>query len=112
MVNLSATMERVLEERSRELILPLVEQPATESKPAVVSDVSAEIPAALPRPMRVATAAPMTPGALRTSDGIIQIGPFTGGDHHRPDWNGRPFVAGSAVDNFQNENDRIRRHRK
>jgi len=80
-------MERVLEERSRELILPLVEQPATESKPAVVSDVSAEIPAALPRPMRVATAAPMTPGALRTSDGIIQIGPFTEGDHHRP-WTG------------------------
>ena len=49
-VNLSATMERVLEERSRELILPPVEQLATESQPAAASDASAEIPPALPRP--------------------------------------------------------------
>ena len=50
-VNLSATMERVLEERSRQLILPPVEDPAAEVPPATVGDLSTDAsPPVLPRP--------------------------------------------------------------
>jgi transposase len=44
LVNLSATMERVLEERSRQLILPPVEQPLEESTEVSVAEVSQEPP--------------------------------------------------------------------
>jgi transposase len=49
-LNLSATMERVLEERSRKLILPPVDHRATELQTAPVSDASTEIQPPLPRP--------------------------------------------------------------
>src|SRR5215831_10623517 len=49
-VNLSATMERVLEERSRKLILPPLGSGATESQPAPVSDASIETQAPPPQP--------------------------------------------------------------
>ena len=49
-VNLSATMERVLEERSRKLILPPLGSGATESQPAPVSDASTETQALPPQP--------------------------------------------------------------
>lgn len=50
LVNLSATMERVLEERSRQLILPPIEQPPAEL-PANVADTSKESPR--PAPLRI-----------------------------------------------------------
>src|SRR5436190_22085460 len=50
LVNLSATMERVLEECSRQLILPPVEQPPAEPPEAIVAEVSKEPP--LPVPSR------------------------------------------------------------
>lgn len=43
-LNLSATMERVLEERSRQLILPPVEGPATDSQPAADCDARTDAP--------------------------------------------------------------------
>jgi transposase len=50
-LNLSATMERVLEERSRQLILPPVEDPVTASQPAVSSDAGTDAPPPpMPRP--------------------------------------------------------------
>jgi len=49
LVNLSATMERVLEERSRQLILPPVEQPPVQSPEANVAEVSKQPPPAQPR---------------------------------------------------------------
>jgi transposase len=50
-LNLSATMERVLEERSRQLILPPVEDPATASQPAGSGDASVDVPSPpMPRP--------------------------------------------------------------
>ena len=49
-VNLSATMERVLEERSRKLILPPLGSGATESQPAPVSDASVETQPPPPQP--------------------------------------------------------------
>ena len=50
-LNLSATMERVLEERSRQLVLPPVEDSATDSQPATVGDLSTDVSVqALPRP--------------------------------------------------------------
>jgi transposase len=50
-LNLSATMERVLEERSRQLILPPVEDPAAESQSAASMDAGADIQTPpLPRP--------------------------------------------------------------
>jgi transposase len=49
-VNLSATMERVLEERSRNLILPPVDPGATESQPVSVGDASTETQALPPQP--------------------------------------------------------------
>src|SRR6185295_15526327 len=48
LVNLSATMERVLEERSRQLILPSVEQPPAELPAAGVAEVSQEPPPPVP----------------------------------------------------------------
>ena len=42
LVNLSTTMERVLEERSRQLILPPIEQPPAEPVRAEVADISKE----------------------------------------------------------------------
>jgi len=48
LVNLSATMERVLEERSRQLILPSVEQPPAELPAASVAEVSQEPPPPVP----------------------------------------------------------------
>jgi hypothetical protein len=48
-INLSATVERVLEERSRELILPPLGSGATESQPAPVSDASTETQAPPPQ---------------------------------------------------------------
>jgi transposase len=50
-LNLSATMERVLEERSRQLILPPVEAPAPASEPVGNGDVSTDVtPPRIPRP--------------------------------------------------------------
>jgi len=49
LVNLSATMERVLEERSRQLILPPIEQPPAEPLRADVADISEEPPPSVPR---------------------------------------------------------------
>ncbi len=49
LVNLSATMERVLEERSRQLILPPIEQPPAEPLRADVTDISEEPPPSVPR---------------------------------------------------------------
>jgi transposase len=48
LVNLSATMERVLEERSRQLILPPIEQPPAEPLRADVADVGKEPPPPVP----------------------------------------------------------------
>jgi transposase len=48
LVNLSATMERVLEERSRQLILPPIEQPPEEPLRAYVADTSKESPPLAP----------------------------------------------------------------
>lgn len=48
LVNLSATMERVLEERSRQLILPAIEQPPAEPLGADVADTSKECPPLVP----------------------------------------------------------------
>ncbi len=47
-LNLSATMERVLEERSRQLILPPVEVPLPPSQSANTGDVSPDVPAVAP----------------------------------------------------------------
>jgi transposase len=50
-LNLSATMERVLEERSRQLILPPVDDPAAASQPTVSGDASTDVtPPPMPRP--------------------------------------------------------------
>lgn len=49
-LNLSATMERVLEERSRQLILPPVEDTSAASQSAVSSDASTDVTPAMPRP--------------------------------------------------------------
>jgi transposase len=49
-LNLSATMERVLEERSRKLILPPVNDAAAEAQLAAPGEVSANIQAPLPGP--------------------------------------------------------------
>jgi transposase len=50
-LNLSATMERVLEERSRQLVLPPVEDSAADSQEVTGDDVSTDVPApVLPRP--------------------------------------------------------------
>ena len=50
-LNLSATMERVLEERSRQLVLPPVEDPLAEAPPGTDSDLSVDVPSPpLPRP--------------------------------------------------------------
>ena len=51
LVNLSATMERVLEERSRQLILPPLEQPPAEPVRAEIGDIIKEPPP--PAPPRV-----------------------------------------------------------
>jgi transposase len=48
LVNLSTTMERVLEERSRQLILPTIEQPPAEPVRAEVADISKEAPPPAP----------------------------------------------------------------
>lgn len=47
-LNLSATMERVLEERSRQLILPPVEGPLVPSPSVSAGDVSPDVPVAAP----------------------------------------------------------------
>jgi hypothetical protein len=47
-LNLSATMERVLEERSRKLILPAANDPAPESEPVADDGASAKVQAPLP----------------------------------------------------------------
>jgi transposase len=53
-LNLSATMERVLEERSRQLILPPVEDLTTEVQPATGDDASIDVPpSTLPRPTQL-----------------------------------------------------------
>ena len=50
LVNLTATMERVLEERSRQLILPPVEEPAVQAPQAKVGDLSQDgLPPVPPR---------------------------------------------------------------
>jgi len=49
-LNLSATMERVLEERSRQLVLPPVEGTSATSQSAVSSDASTDVTPAMPRP--------------------------------------------------------------
>jgi transposase len=49
-LNLSATMERVLEERSRKLILPSVDDAAPESQPVAHDEASTSIQAPLPGP--------------------------------------------------------------
>src|SRR4051794_23465277 len=50
LLSLSATMERVLEERSRKLILPPVNDAAAEAQLAATGEASANIQAPLPRP--------------------------------------------------------------
>jgi len=49
-LNLSATMERVLEERSRQLILPPLEDPAIESQPPTGGDAGVDTPRPTARP--------------------------------------------------------------
>jgi transposase len=48
LVNLSATMERVLEERGRQLILPPVAEPAAQAPPAQVGALSQDCPSPVP----------------------------------------------------------------
>lgn len=48
LVNLSATMERVLEERSRQLILPAIEQPPAEPPRTDIADNNQESPPLVP----------------------------------------------------------------
>jgi transposase len=48
LVNLSATMERVLEERSRQLILPVIEQPPAEPLREDLAEISKEPPSPVP----------------------------------------------------------------
>jgi len=50
-LNLSATMERVLEERSRQLVLPPVEDPSLDSTPAKTCEESTDPPE--PEPVRL-----------------------------------------------------------
>jgi hypothetical protein len=52
-LNLSATMERVLEERSRKLILPPVNDAAAEAQLAAPGEGSANIQAPLPGPTQL-----------------------------------------------------------
>jgi transposase len=47
-LNLSGTMERVLEERSRQLVLPPIDNPAVASASAIAGSVCAEVPVAVP----------------------------------------------------------------
>ena len=49
LVNLSATMERVLEERSQQLILPPVEKPAAQAPPEQVGALGRDRPPVAPR---------------------------------------------------------------
>ena len=49
LVNLSATMERVLEEHSRQLILPPVEKPAAQAPPEQVGALGQDRPPVSPR---------------------------------------------------------------
>jgi hypothetical protein len=79
-LNLSATMERVLEERSRKLILPPVDHAATESQTAPVSGAGTELPATAAPTYAVATAATMTLRALRAGNRFIQVRTLAGGD--------------------------------
>jgi transposase len=48
LVNLSATMERVLEERSRQLIVPPVEEPVAQAPQANVGELSQDAPPSVP----------------------------------------------------------------
>jgi transposase len=48
LVNLSATMERVLEERSRQLILPPAEEPAAQAPQAEAAELSQDCPPPVP----------------------------------------------------------------
>jgi transposase len=49
-LNLSSTMERVLEERSRQLILPPVEDTSATAQSAISSDASTDVTPTMPRP--------------------------------------------------------------
>ena len=81
-LNLSATMERVLEERSRQLILPPVEEPAAQPPPLGCLHRSFAAGAA---PTDAVATAPSTPtGTLRASRRLVRVRPVPGGDQPHP----------------------------
>ena len=85
LVNLSATMERILEERSRQLILPAVARPLAEAPEANVAEVSTEPP--LPVPPRVTQSQLRRQRRLERYQQVVAMfssGPDTGGNQSRP----------------------------